>query len=239
MAHEAETPRPRRLWFPILWTCAWGGLTLALLFVAIAYWTGLYEMEFRQNAVDSAVGAFTVSLITAAVTPAALLVSRSARRAEAVRPALAMGAPRRHRLPRAKSTARQPMVDLAEAEVGLADLLHQLSDLPDGPAVPHHVLEQVWYDAAGTADRLRSVAARLETVETAARHAPPREWAAFEDTAGRLRLLLDQGLDAYRGVIAAAGRAALAAAPVLATTELVEAVEQLTAVAEDCQPLST
>jgi hypothetical protein len=244
MARTAhDRPRLRRSWFAILWTCLWGGVTLALLFVAIAYWTGLFFTEFRQNAVDAAAGAVFVALITGAIASAGLFMLRSARRVEveAVRPGIAISLePRkRNRLPRAKSSARQPMVDLAEAEVGLGELLRQLGELPDGPAVPYHVIEHAWYTASNTADQLRAVAARLEAVELAMRHAPPREWAALEEGAGTLRLHLDQGLDAYRTLIGAAGRVVLAGAPVGASTELVEATEGLAGLAEALQELAT
>jgi hypothetical protein len=233
-----SSARPWRSWFAILWTCAWGGVTISLLLVAISYWTGFQAMEFRQNELDAGMGAFMVAVVTAAITPAGLLMTRAKRRAEDMRPFLSMSAPKRSRLPRSKSTARQPMVELAEAEDGLAELLRQLGDLPDGPALPHHVLEHAWYTASDTADRLREVAARLEAVELAARHAPPREWAAFEDGAGSLRLHLDQGLDAYRALIGAAGRLALSGTPVVASTELVEATESLAGLAEALRELS-
>lgn len=217
----------------------WGGVTLALLFTAIAYWTGLYAMEFRQNAMDAATGALTVCFITAAITPAGLLMTRARRRADAVRPALAIPVrvEKRPRLPKAKSNAHQPMVELAEAEEGLSDLLRQLSELPEGPAVPLHVIEHAWYTATETADQLREIAARLEAVEVAMRHAPPREWAALEDGAGRLRLHLEQGLDSYRTLIGAAGRVVLAGSPVGAGDELVEATESLAGLAAALQEL--
>jgi hypothetical protein len=55
--------------------------------------------------------------------------------------------------------------------------------------------------------------------------------------AGSLRRHLDQGLDAYRGLIAAVGLLA-GSAPVRATDELVEATERLAALAEALDELS-
>jgi hypothetical protein len=229
--------KSNRSWFAVLWACVWGGLALAFLFMAVAQWTGL---DPHPDA-EAASGAVFVALLTGAIASAGVFMSRSARRTESVRPGIAISLePRkRHRLPRAKSSARQPMVDLAEAEVGLGELLRQLGELPDGPAVPYHVIEHAWYTSANTADQLRAVAARLEAVELAMRHAPPREWAALEDGAGTLRLHLDQGLDAYRTLIGAAGRVVLAGAPVVASTELVEATEGLAGLAEALQELAT
>jgi hypothetical protein len=236
----SDRPRPRRSWFAILWTCTWGGAALALLFAAIGFWTGLSGSEFRQDDLDAAGGCAFVAIIAAAIASAGVFMSRSARQGEGIRPGLAMSAPteKRSRLPRAKSSARQPMLDLAEAEAGLFDLLRQLGELPDGPAVPYHVIEHAWYVATDTAERLRAVAARLEAVEVAMRHAPPREWGALEDGAGLLRLHLDQGVDSYRALIGAAGRVAMAGTPVEAGGELVEATESMAGLAEALQELS-
>jgi len=221
----------------------WGGITLAILFVAVAQWTGLDPA--RDD--DAALGAVMVSFITGAVGVAGALGSRT-RRAEPApppRPPTSSSTPppstrleKRFRLPRVKSAARQPMLDLAEAETALAELLRQLTAMPDGAMVPGDVIEQAWRTATDTAARLRSVAARLEAVELAAKHAPPREQAALQDGAGSLRLRLDQGLEAYRTLIAAAGRVVLAGTPVVASTELIEATESLAGLAEALRELS-
>jgi hypothetical protein len=222
--------------FGVVWAWVWVGLTLAILFVAVAQWTGLDPV--RDN--DAALGAF----MTAAVGVAGALGSRT----RSVAPAPPTPSPipppssrpeKRYRFPRVKSGARQPMLDLAEAEDALAELLRQLSAMPDGPMAPEDVIEQAWQTATETATRLRSVAARLEAVELAARYAPPGEQAALQDGAGSLRLHLDQGVEAYRTLIAAAGRVVLAGTPVVATTELVDASESLASLAEALHELST
>jgi hypothetical protein len=228
--------------FGVVWTWVWGGITLAILFVAVAQWTGLDPAPDYE----AALGAVMVSFITGAVGVAGALGSRT-RRAEPApppRPPTSSTPPpstrldKRFRLPRVKSAARQPMLDLAEAETALAELLRQLTAMPDGPMAPADVIEQAWQTATDTAARLRSVAARLEAVELAAKHAPPREQAALQDGEGSLRLHLDQGLEAYRALIAAAGRVVLAGTPVVATTELVEATESLAGLAEALRELS-
>jgi hypothetical protein len=247
MARHERPPEDRGkvTWsrFGVVWAWVWAGITLAILFVAVAQWTGLDPA--RDD--EAALGAVMVSFITGAVGVAGALGSRtrSAGPAPFTRPPTPSSTPppkgrpeKRSPLPRMKSDARQPMLDLAEAEGALAELLRQLSAMPDGPAAPQDVIEQAWETAADTAARLRSVAARLEAVELAAKHAPPREQAALQDGAGSLRLHLDQGLEAYRALIAAAGRVVLAGTPVVASTELIEATESLAGLAEALQELS-
>ncbi|HEX6356607.1 MAG TPA: hypothetical protein VF106_26915 [Actinophytocola sp.] len=143
-------------------------------------------------------------------------------------------AKKQHRLPRPGSSVRQPMRQLNEAEYALAALLRQLSD----SVLAGHVAEDTWRVATDTADRLRVIAARLESVEVAATHASPAEETALEQGAAELREHLDQGLDAYRGLIAAAGHVLLADAPTPITDELVEATERLAALAEALDELA-
>jgi hypothetical protein len=226
-------------WFAVLWTSVWGGLTLALLFLAAAQWTGLDPAPD----VEAALGAVMTACFTGAIAAAGVYKARD-RQERLPAPGLSSVPPpevrpeKRFRLPRPKSSARQPMLDLAEAEAGLAELLRQLTDLPDEP-VPPPVISDAWRTATDTAARLRAVAARLEAVELAAEHAPPRDWAGLEDGAGGLRLHLDQGLDAYRALIGAAGRVVLAGPPVVASTELVEATDTLAGLAEALRELAT
>lgn len=223
--------------FGILWASVWGGLTLVCLFVAIAQWTGLDPAPDAE----AALGGIATALFTGSVGSAGVFIAR-VRRAD--RTPLAVTSvpplivrPDKPPLPRLSSSARQPMVDLAEAESALAELLRQLGDLPDGPAA--HVIEEAWHTASDTATRLRVVAGRLEAVELAVGQAPSSERAALEEGAGSLRRHLDQGIDGYRGLIAAAGRVVLAGTPVVATTELVDATESLAGLAAALRELST
>jgi hypothetical protein len=240
----ARRDKPRLSWFAVLWACVWGGFTLVFLFVAIAQWTGL-DPAWDPEVV---LGAVATALFTGTVAAAGVVMARVRRsnREPLVEPptpptVLPPGArtEKRFRLPRPKSSARQPMMDLAEAEAGLAELMLQLTELPDGPVVPEHVIEQARQTATDTATKLRSVAARLEAVELAVKHAPASEWAALEEGTGSLRRHLDQGLEAYRSLIAATGRVVLASTPLTATTELVEATESLAGLAAALQELST
>lgn len=239
-ARRGDPGRAKLSWVAVLWACVWGGLTLGFLFVAVAQWTGLDPAAD----VEAALGAVMIACFTGTIAAAGVYKARDRQEGRPT-PRLSSVPPpevrpeKRFRLPRPKSTARQPMLDLAEAEAGLAELLRQLIDLPGGPGVPDAVIDHAWRTATDTASRLRSVAARLEAVELAAKHAPPREWAAFEDGAGSLRLHLDQGLDGYRALIGAAGRVVLASTPVVASTELVEATDTLAGLAEALRELAS
>lgn len=236
-ARRGDPGRAKLSWFAVLWACVWGGLTLSFLFMAAAQWTGLDPAAD----VEAALGAVMIALFTGSIAAAGVYKARDRQEEPSELSSVAPPEVRPEkpfRLPGPKSSARQPMLDLAEAEAGLAELLRQLTDLPDGP-VPEPVISDAWRTATDTAARLRGVAARLEAVETAAKHAPPRDWAGLEDGAGSLRLHLDQGLDAYRALIGAAGRVVLAGTPVVATGELVEATDSLAGLADGLRELST
>jgi hypothetical protein len=207
-----------------------------MLFLAVAQWTGLDPAPDAE----AALGAVLIALFTGALTAGGVVKARL-RQPE---PPPRIGEPlplriqpeKRYHLPRAKSSARQPVRQLAEAEAALAEMLRQLSGSPELPA---GVVEQAWRTACDTAAGLREVAAKIEAVELAAKHAPPGERASLDEGIHRLRVRLDQGLDGYRGLVAAAGRMLLASAPVLVTEELVEATESLAGLAEALHELST
>ena len=142
------------------------------------------------------------------------------------------------RLPREKSAARVPMQRLAEAETALRDLMSQLSDPHGGPSVPRHVVDDARRTATETAERLRTIAAKVEAVEAATTHANADQRAALEDGTQDLLTHLERGLDGYRGLIAAAGQLVLAGSPNPLPDELVEATDNLAGLAAALQELS-
>ncbi|CAM3673224.1 hypothetical protein KIPE111705_19900 [Kibdelosporangium persicum] len=107
-------------------------------------------------------------------------------------------------LPPARSAAREPMERLADAERVLADLLRQLSS--PRSTVPADSVEQARATGAEAASALREVAAELQAVERARDMAPAADRAALSDGVVRLRAQLDEGLEGYGALIAAAGR---------------------------------
>jgi hypothetical protein len=125
------------------------------------------------------------------------------------------------------------MRQLAGAETALAELLRQLKD----SAVPADTVDQAWRTATETATGLRAAAAKLEAVEVAVEQLSPPTRTTLEDGARDLRTHIEQGLDAYRDLIAAAGRALLASTPT-PSGELAEETERLAGIAEALQELS-
>lgn len=240
-----EPSRARAVWGLIAygWAWLWSLFTVAVLFVAVPEWLNITP----ASAQDIEDGIF-VSVLCVVMTGMAWLTvyALSAGPAQATsqlarRPDLSPVSPariwveKRHRLPRPGSAARTPMRRLAEAEGALAELLRRLSDLLGEPA--EHMVEHAWHVATETAGSLRSVAARLEAIELAAEHATPDKRVALEEAAGSLGRHLDEGLAAYRDLIAAAGLLA-ANTPVRATDELVEATESLAGLTEGLRELS-
>jgi hypothetical protein len=140
---------------------------------------------------------------------------------------LAVG-PRPGWLPAPGSAARQPMRALGEAEAALTRLVGRLRD----SAVAEAVVDDAWLAAVDTATQLRVIASSLESVALAVKHVRPEDRAPLRAGAADLGRRLDEGLRAYRDLIAAAGRVLLASATDLATNHLVEATERLSALAD-------
>lgn len=140
-----------------------------------------------------------------------------------------------HQLPRPTSLARQPMWQLRDAETALARLVERLHDTD----VPRDVVEDSWRTAKDTAARLRDIAAALESVELAAKNAPKDERPALEEGVDSLLKRLDQGIEGYRGLVAAAGLVLLAGTPTLAENDLIEATKKLAGIAEALRQLSS
>jgi hypothetical protein len=115
-----------------------------------------------------------------------------------------------HALPPRGSLAREPMQRLAEAERTLADLLRRVGMSGAAPGgggtVPRASLDQAAATGAEAAAALRNVAAALHAVERAREHAPAPDRAALQEAITGMRARLDEGLEEYGTLIAAAGR---------------------------------
>jgi hypothetical protein len=115
-------------------------------------------------------------------------------------------------LPSPSSAAYGPMRRLAECEGSLAELLRQLSapSAAGTTAVPEMSVEDARVTAAEAANALRALATRLQAVERARDAAPAGQRGALDAAVRTLREQLDDGLDGYGALIAAAGHAVAA-----------------------------
>jgi hypothetical protein len=228
------------------WTWVW--LALFLVFATVAVFGFLPD--------GSAVAAFSGTV--AAALSGTVLASRAMRvRALAQqRKELPAGTPAPPRsaltsaltLPPRSSQARQPMQRLAESERTLHDLLAQLSPTDGVPPVPADAVAQARGVAAETAGALRKLAGKLVAVERAKQAAPPLERGQLADAVRELRIRLDDGVDDYGRLVAAAGRTVAASASVQLrpnsptraahTVELTEATDRLHALATALNELS-
>lgn len=111
-------------------------------------------------------------------------------------------------LPPPGSAAHEPMRRLAECEESLAELLNQLS--APSVAVPDVSVEDARTTAAEAAGALRGIAARIEAVERARKASPDGQRGALDSAVKTLSEQLDDGLDGYGALIAAAGQAVAA-----------------------------
>ncbi|GAA4829813.1 phage shock envelope stress response protein PspM [Saccharopolyspora rosea] len=135
-------------------------------------------------------------------------------------------------LPPQDSRAREPMRRLRDAEQSLHRALVQLTSAGAGEAAA---------DARRTADsaavELRRGADRLVAVEEAAPHAPAAERAELHADADRLRAELDEGVEGYGRLVAAAGRAVAASGSTEQAHLLQDATDRLAGLAAGLREL--
>jgi hypothetical protein len=145
-------------------------------------------------------------------------------------------------LPPAGSAAREPMERLAECEASLTELLRQLSVPSSVGTTPVSgvSVEDARQTAAEAAAALRGLAARVQAIERGRNSAPAREQAALDAAVGKLREQLDDGLEGYRGLVAAAGHTVAASSDGLVTSKqaLTDATDRLAGLAMALRELS-
>ncbi|MFD8498675.1 hypothetical protein [Amycolatopsis sp. NPDC059657] len=115
-------------------------------------------------------------------------------------------------LPSASSAARIPMERLAESEASLTELLRQLS-IPTSvgtTAIPEISVADARNTANEAAAALRGLAGRIQAIERARNAAPAGERAALDSAIRSLTDQLDDGLEGYGALVAAAGHAVAA-----------------------------
>ncbi|OXM44694.1 phage shock envelope stress response protein PspM [Amycolatopsis alba] len=145
-------------------------------------------------------------------------------------------------LPPARSVAREPMERLAESEASLAELLRQLSQPTSLGTMP--VSEIAVADARTTASEaaqaLRGLAGRIQAIERGRDAAPERERGALDAAVKQLREQLDDGLDGYGGLVAAAGHTVAASSDGMTSSKesLSDATDKLAGLAMALRELS-
>ncbi|MGH3432554.1 MAG: phage shock envelope stress response protein PspM [Thermocrispum sp.] len=118
--------------------------------------------------------------------------------------------PARRVLPSRTSVTREPMRRLGRAESALHGLLAQLSSKQGGISVGEESVAQARATAADAARSLHGLADRIAAVELARDAAPASERAELTAAVRVLRGQLDDGIESYGGLVAAAGKAVAA-----------------------------
>ncbi|RJQ82934.1 hypothetical protein D5S17_01660 [Pseudonocardiaceae bacterium YIM PH 21723] len=165
---------------------------------------------------EFALGGF--SALTAAAAVSAGLYLRELHR----RPLPAAPRPR----PGSGSLAVAPLRRLDEAERGLGRALELLTD-----TLPTDSITSARDSADRSAVALRGLADRLIAVEGARDVCPPAQRGPLVDAVRRLRAQLDEGIDSYASLVAAAGRALAAGTRHAEPLELREATDHLAGLA--------
>jgi len=130
-------------------------------------------------------------------------------------------------LPPAGSAAREPIRRLRDCESSLTELL---ASLPADSVNSRETAD----DAATT---LRSLAERVQAIERARDNSPRDEHATLDTDLAPLVAQLQDGVEAYAGLVAAAGRAVAASSPGADTESLTAATDRLAGSAEALREL--
>ncbi|WET81772.1 hypothetical protein P3102_11455 [Amycolatopsis sp. QT-25] len=145
-------------------------------------------------------------------------------------------------LPPARSVARQPMERLVESEASLTELLRQLSQPTSLGTMPvsEIAVADARTTAAEAAQALRGLAGRIQAIERGRDAAPERERGALDAAIRQLRDQLDDGLDGYGGLVAAAGHTVAASSDGMTSSkeQLSDATDKLAGLAMALRELS-
>lgn len=233
----------RRIWAS-RWATMWALICAIGVVLAVATATGMIVEDTDSQVSQVSAVIFSIAMVLVTGTFAIrgarkmALIKREQRAFEArYLPAEPTAPPTA--LPPKGSAAREPMQRLAEAETALEKVLAQLSGAPGMPAsVPEESVAQARATSTEAATALRAVAAQLVAVELARDHAPPLERGPLVDGVARLREQLDEGLDGYRSLVAAAGGVVAASSAPGPKQELSEATDHLAGLAAALRELS-
>jgi hypothetical protein len=132
-----------------------------------------------------------------------------------------------YRLPPVGSKARAPMQRLSSAEESLSELLEQLLPGSGVAPVPASAIVATRSAADEAAGELRKLAAQLAAVEGAAAHAGRSRRGSLSEAATTVRRKLEEGVDAYGALVAAAGETVAASASPMSRRRLTDATDHL------------
>jgi hypothetical protein len=213
----------------------WLLLTILCGLFAVVAGTGLLQDGQAQIFQAIAAGAFTVVFGTFGV--------RSGLRLRALNRTVLPAAPAAPPpLPPARSVAREPMERLVESEASLAELLRQLSQPSSLGVMPvsEIAVADARTTAAEAAQALRGLAGRIQAIERGRDAAPERERGALDAAIKQLREQLDDGLDGYGGLVAAAGHTVAASSDGMTSSKesLSDATDKLAGLAMALRELS-
>lgn len=181
--------------------------------------------------VGAAIGGAVVAVL-------AVRTGTKMRELKAAKQHLALTAPPvRVPLPSHSSAARQPMQRLEQAEDTLQELLRQLNSA-SLTSVPDESVDQARATSVEAAAAIRAVSAQLQAVERARDTAPPLSRGPLIEGVRRLRGQLDEGVDGYCVLVAAAGRALAASTAVDHRHALNDATDHLAGLASALRDLS-
>jgi hypothetical protein len=231
----------KRVWAS-RWLTAWALIAAMCMLLVVGVLTGAVA-EGDTSALFGSIAAALATTTVAFRSTLKLAMAKNAQREFDAKypppglPAPASAAPTA--LPPKRSVAREPMQRLAEAEKALAQVLAQLSGNAGMPAsVPVESVAQAQATGDEAATALRAVSAQLVAVELARDHAPPLERAPLIEGVAKLREQLDEGLDGYRSLVAAAGRVVAASSAAGPKQDLTNATDHLAGLAVALRELS-
>lgn len=214
------------------WLTVWSLVTAICMVLAVGWFTGLIVDPSDTTPVATII----IGLIAGTFAVRSGVRMRNLGRE---RRALSAGTTPAQALPTALpprgSLAREPMERLARGEATLVELLAQIGR---GGSVPTESVERTRKTGAEAALVLRRVAAQLYAVERARDHAPPLERGPLADAVRALRRQLDEGVDGYGSLVAAAGRVLAASSLGPPNQELTDATDHLAGLALALRDLS-
>jgi hypothetical protein len=213
------------------WLTVWALITAICTVIAVASFVGVIGDADRSAAVMSII----IGLISGTFAARAGLRMRRLTEAHSALGAADAVPVVVTALPPKSSLGREPMERLASGESTLAELLAQITR---GGSVTPESVEHTRRTGADAAVVLRRVAGQLHAVERARDHSPPLERGPLADAVRALRVQLDEGVDGYGSLVAAAGRVLAASSLGAPNQDLTDATDHLAGLAVALRELS-